>query len=57
MEFHLKTSKRKAEQKCRKVLHKKPKLQFCLKGGKISGCAPKARQITHILYGKWQRSL
>ena len=38
----LKNLNRKAEQKRCKVLHKKPKLQTCFKGGKISGRASKS---------------
>ena len=41
VEFHFKKSNTKTEQKYRKLLHKKPKLQTCLKGGKIVGRAPK----------------
>ena len=36
-----KKTNRKTDKKCRKLLHKKPKLQTCLKGGKIDGRAPK----------------
>ena len=41
IEFHFKKSNRKTDQKCPKLLHKKPKLQTYLKGGKIAGRAPK----------------
>ena len=42
VEFHFKKSKRQTDQKCRKVLHNKPKLQTYLKDWKISGRAPKS---------------
>ena len=40
VEFYLKKSNRKTEQKFSKVLH--TKLQSCLKRGKIFWCAPKS---------------
>ena len=42
VKFHFKTANRKTDHK---GLHKKPKLEACLKGGKISGRAPKKTQI------------
>ena len=38
----LKKLNSKTDQKCRNLLHKKPKLQNYLKGGKIAGRAPKS---------------
>ena len=51
-----KKSNRKTQQKRRKVLHKIPKLQTCLRSGKI----PNAHQSYWILYkpsGPWSRRL
>ena len=47
VEFHFKSSNRKPDQKCPKLLHKKPKLQTCLnkKAGKLLDMRQKARQI------------
>ena len=48
VEFHFKKSNRKNDQTCRKLLHKKPKLQTCLKGGENAGRVPKTPEIKKL---------